>query len=247
MGRKSRERAAALATRKRQAAEGITIREARPGEGETVRQLLLPVDPEHPDVFDPLSDMIDSGLVMPPDRGLCLNLVAENRDGKLVGALSAVSPFDWITGSDQLAQPFKPALARNIATIESLAVAPQARGMRLGFQLLKHAEAQLRESGCRLLIVDFEPSRSHLARYYTEAGFRLLAYGQPLHIGLLPGVILPRPSHKDHRTSWKALTEEITLEPALMTQGPDMPPVPVPGGVLVGVLAANHMATSSAT
>ncbi|MEU1817444.1 GNAT family N-acetyltransferase [Streptomyces roseifaciens] len=240
MGRKSRERAAALATRRRQAAEGITIREARPGEGEEVRQLLLPVDPKHPEVFNNLSELIDSGQAMPPSHGLSLNLVAENKDGKLLGALSAVSPFDWIQSSDPLTQPFKPALAQKIATIESLAVAPQARGMRLGFRLLKHAETQLRESGCRLLLADFEPSRSHLARYYTEAGFRLLPFGQPLHVSLVPGVILPRPPHTDCRTSWKALAKEVALEPGLMAQGQDKTPVPVPGGVLTGVLAISH-------
>jgi GNAT superfamily N-acetyltransferase len=244
MGRKSRERAAALATRRRQAAEGITIREARPGEGEAVRQLVLPVDPKRPEVFNVLSEMIDAGRVIPPNRGLSLNLVAENKDGKLVGALSAISPFDWIQRSDPLTEPFKPALARNMATIESLAVAPQARGMRLGFQLLKRAETQLQESGCRLLIADFEPSRSHLARYYTEAGFRLLAYGQPLHIGLVPGVILPRSSHTDCRTSWKALAKGVALEPGLMAQGPNKPPVPVPGGVLTGVVATSHTAAA---
>ncbi|MBX7550408.1 GNAT family N-acetyltransferase [Streptomyces sp. NPDC004232] len=61
-----------------------------------------------------------------------------------------------------------------MATIEALAVAPAARGIRLGQQLLQRAEEQLRESGCRLLMADFEPSRPHLARYYAEAGFTLL-------------------------------------------------------------------------
>ncbi|MFI2760813.1 GNAT family N-acetyltransferase [Streptomyces echinatus] len=125
-----------------------------------------------------------------------------------------------------------------MATIEALAVAPEARGMRLGQQLLQRAEEQLRESGCRLLIADFEPSRTHLARYYAEAGFTLLPEGQPLHVGLPGGIIFPRPAHTDCRTSWKALSKEVTVQPGLMAQAPGQPPVPIPGGVLVGVPGA---------
>lgn len=191
MGRKARERATALALRRRLAAEGVVVRAARPGEGATVRQLVLPVDPEHPEMFDSLASMIDSGIGVTAAKGKAVHLVAENGRGELVAALSAISPFDWLQGTSEIKQPIKDALARSVVTVEALAVAPAARGMQLGQQLLKRAEELLRAEGCRLLIADFEPSRPHLARYYTRAGFSLLPEGQAMHVGLPGGVILP--------------------------------------------------------
>ncbi|WP_406075208.1 GNAT family N-acetyltransferase [Streptomyces virginiae] len=239
MGRKARERATALALRRRLAAEGVVVRAARPGEGATVRQLVLPVDPEHPEMFDSLASMIDSGIGVTAAKGKAVHLVAENGRGELVAALSAISPFDWLQGTSEIKQPIKDALARSVVTVEALAVAPAARGMQLGQQLLKRAEELLRAEGCRLLIADFEPSRPHLARYYTRAGFSLLPEGQAMHVGLPGGVILPRESHTDCRTSWKALDAGITVEPGLMVQEHSQTPEPVPGGVLVGVLPSN--------
>ncbi|MGW7457772.1 N-acetyltransferase family protein [Streptomyces sp. NPDC054797] len=239
MGRKARERATALALRRRLATEGVIVREARPGEGEAVRRLVLPVDPEHPEMFDSLARMIDSCIQVPTAKGKAIHLVVGNGQGALVAALSAISPFDWLQGTTEIKQPLKDVLARSVVTVEALAVAPAARGMQLGQQLLKRAEELLRAEGCRLLIADFEPSRPHLSSYYTRAGFSLLPEGQALHIGLPGGVILPRESHTDCRTSWKALGGGITVEPGLVIHESSQPPAPVPGGVLVGVLAPN--------
>ncbi|WP_420080043.1 GNAT family N-acetyltransferase [Streptomyces sp. JL4002] len=197
------------------------------------------MDPEHPEMFDSLASMIDSGIRVPAVKGKSVHLVVENGRGKLVAALSAISPFDWLQGISEIKQPIKDALARSVVTVEALAVAPAARGMQLGQQLLKRAEELLRAEGCRLLIADFEPSRPHLAGYYARAGFSLLPEGRAMHVGLPGGVILPRESHTDCRTSWKALATGITVEPGLMVHEPSQPPAPVPGGVLVGVLPSN--------
>ncbi|MGV9251363.1 GNAT family N-acetyltransferase [Streptomyces sp. NPDC003697] len=235
MGRKSRERAAALSIRRKLASEGVSIREARPGEGRLVYDLVRLVDPDHPESFHNVINTIDTGVDSTHSAGLYLNLVIENKDGKLLGALSAVSPFDWLQDPD-IDWLTKNALARSVATVEALAIAPQARGMRLGCLLLKHAEEHLRASGCRLLIADFILSRPHLAQYYTKAGFTVLPEGQFLYVGLPKGTIFQRPPHTDCRTSWKALSSAVTAQPGLLAQGQGQTPVPVPGGVIVGVL-----------
>lgn len=74
------------------------------------------------------------------------------------------------------------------AQIESVRVAGDRRGRRLGEAMLADAESRARAAGCRLLQLTMNRSRTEAHRFYERAGF------VPSHVGFkkpLPG---PGPS-----------------------------------------------------
>lgn len=191
-----------------------TIRLARPGDGEAVLHLLQLIEQDDAGQAAIIANtnLIDRGYTPPAEYGVTLNMVAEDQAGCIVGALAAAPPVDWTETIEGIDAQVRQQLRSALIEITGLAVAPAARGHRLGQQLLAKAETAAAKSGCRLAVVTYQQHLKHLGPYYESTGYTALADREPLVIRR--GNALMACPHHDVRVAIKPLARDVTISAA---------------------------------
>ncbi|WP_331762312.1 GNAT family N-acetyltransferase (plasmid) [Streptomyces sp. NBC_01527] len=188
--------------------DGTRIRLARPDESHRVGELLKlatgEIEQGHIDgmaagkcgkwLLDGLSS-VDRAMTEPLVRAatggrlqegalsLSLPLVAQNRDGELVGALLALPPGMVVETVQEAGYEMHALLAMlKYVKIKSLAVAEPARGRGVGAALLKRCAQVYWQLDFMLLYGEFEIERA-LGPYYARQGFTVLDPGETTDIG----------------------------------------------------------------
>lgn len=129
-----------------------------------------------------------------------LVLVAENRQGDLVGAVSALTPAMLLAAALETdAEPEQITLwALAVKKIEALVVQPSARRRGWGSQLLRRT-VQVHHAGVTLLTYgQFDVGQAHLASFYVNTGFTVQAPGVGLRMDHRLGIpVAVRPGHNE--------------------------------------------------
>ncbi|MFJ6437862.1 GNAT family N-acetyltransferase [Streptomyces sp. NPDC091416] len=184
--------------------------------------LIRHADPENPSPFHPARLI----LGMPPEPPLSHQLhlcpIAEDRQGKAVGALMA-GPPDWLVAHPGLQHfPLMLDLLHRITMIHGVAVAPGHRRRGVGRALIRRAEQRYRELGWTLSMLVHAPS---LAPFYERLGYTS-------HPALLMNLPSPHPligqDFRDVLTALKPLTDGVRLADVAFA------PTPVISGILPG-------------
>ncbi|MGG2463806.1 GNAT family N-acetyltransferase [Streptomyces sp. RGM 3693] len=116
---------------------------------------------------------------------LSLPLVAQDRDGELVGALLALPPGTVVQTVQQAGYEQHALLAMlKYAKIKGLAVAEAARGRGMGAALLKRCAQLYWQLDFMLLFGEFEVERA-LGSFYARQGFTVLEPGESTDVGFL--------------------------------------------------------------
>lgn len=139
---------------------------------------------------EPLVRTAAAGDLKPAAAAMSLPLVAQDRDGQVIGALLAVPSGTVISTVSQLPGHEQHALLSMLkyAKIKAVAVREDARGRGIGAALLKRCVQVYWQLDYMLLFGEFETPRE-LAPYYTRQGFTVLRPGQTIDVGtLLAGV-----------------------------------------------------------
>ncbi|MBT2423693.1 GNAT family N-acetyltransferase [Streptomyces sp. ISL-22] len=121
---------------------------------------------------------------------MSLPLVAQDRDGNVVGALLAVPSGTVISTVSQLPGHGQHALLSMLkyAKIKAVAVGEEARGRGIGAALLKRCVQLYWQLDYMLLFGEFDTERE-LGPYYTRQGFTVLRPGETIDVGtVLAGV-----------------------------------------------------------
>lgn len=114
---------------------------------------------------------------------LTLPLVAQGRDGELVGALLALPPGMVVQTVRDAGYPQHALLAMlKYAKIKALAVAQDAQGQGLGAALLKRCTQLYWQLDFMLLYGEFEVERA-LGPFYARQGFTVLEPGESTDVG----------------------------------------------------------------
>ncbi|GIL29156.1 GNAT family N-acetyltransferase [Actinocatenispora comari] len=136
----------------------------------------------------------DPGRAMP---GLVLPLVAQDSQGRLAGTLVCVPPGNVMSEAAERGIPVPLAMlgAARIAKVQTLTVAPAARGQRLGQALLRRAMRIFFQLDYFLIYGQFGVGTG-LGAYYQRLGFRVHDEGAqfdldrmslPVVLGAVPG------------------------------------------------------------
>ncbi|MGW3652454.1 GNAT family N-acetyltransferase [Streptomyces sp. NPDC000878] len=117
---------------------------------------------------------------------MSLPLVAQDREGQVLGALLAVPSGTVISTVSQLPGHGQHALLSMLkyAKIKAVAVSKDARGRGIGAALLKRCVQLYWQLDYMLLFGGFETGRE-LGPYYTRQGFTVLRPGQTIDVGTL--------------------------------------------------------------
>jgi ribosomal protein S18 acetylase RimI-like enzyme len=115
-------------------------------------------------------------------------LVAVDRDGTLVGALSMLPPGNLLAQYSAAGMPYPHILSAmlSIAKISAIGVAPAARGRGLGEALLTCGVRLYAHAGYYLVYGSFR-KRDQLAGFYTARGFQVLGRGEGIDLQPLLG------------------------------------------------------------
>lgn len=134
---------------------------------------------------EPLVRAAASGELQDGALALSLPLVAEDRDGRLVGALLALPPGTVVQTVRDAGYEQHALLAMlKYVKIKGLAVAEDARGRGLGGALLKRCAQMYWQLDFMLLYGGFEIERT-LGPYYARRGFTVLGPGETTDVGFL--------------------------------------------------------------
>lgn len=142
------------------------------------------------DLLEPLVRAASAGRLQPAAAALSLPLVAQDRDGQVVGALLGVPSGTVISTVAQLPGYQQHALLSMLkyAKIKAVAVRDDAPGRGIGAALLKRCVQLYWQLDYMLLFGEFETGRN-LGAYYMRQGFTVLRPGQTIDVGtLLAGV-----------------------------------------------------------
>ncbi|MGW7363112.1 GNAT family N-acetyltransferase [Streptomyces sp. NPDC054841] len=132
---------------------------------------------------EPLARAAASGRLEEAALALTLPLVAQDRDGELVGALLALPPgMVFQTVSEAGYEQHALLSMLKYTKIKALAVAEDARGRGLGAALLKRCTQLYWQLDFMLLYGEFETSRA-LEPFYARQGFTVLKPGETTDIG----------------------------------------------------------------
>ncbi|MFG3518315.1 GNAT family N-acetyltransferase [Streptomyces bobili] len=126
----------------------------------------------------------------PAAASMSLPLVAQDREGQVVGALLAVPSGTIVSTVSRLPGHEQHVLLSMLkyAKIKAVAVRDDARGRRIGAALLNRCVQVYWQLDYMLLFGEFETGRD-LGEYYTRQGFTVLRPGQAIDVGtLLAGV-----------------------------------------------------------
>jgi GNAT superfamily N-acetyltransferase len=193
--------------------DGVRIRYAVPEEADAVTELLKMADDDletgHLEALadgqcgtwlldalaglsltEPLVRAATADRLQPAAAALSLPLVAQDRDGQVVGALLGVPSGTVIGTVAQLAGYQQHALLSMLkyAKIKGLAVRDDARGRGIGAALLKRCVQVYWQLDYMLLFGEFDTARD-LGPYYTRQGFTVMRPGETIDVGtLLAGV-----------------------------------------------------------
>jgi hypothetical protein len=117
-----------------------------------------------------------------------------------------------------------------VVEFEALAVAPSARGKRLGHRLIDHACDHYRSLGYRLVLGTFTTSTfEHLVPYYQQAGFTVREPGESISVLDPMGMALHRPADAHVIQMWKPLHPDMGT---IVTTMPDSSQVELVTGAL---------------
>ncbi|WP_019074347.1 GNAT family N-acetyltransferase [Streptomyces hokutonensis] len=139
---------------------------------------------------EPLVRAATADRLQPAAAALSLPLVAQDREGQVVGALFAVPSGTVISMIGQLPGYRQHALLSMLkyAKIKALAVREDARGRGIGAALLKRCVQVYWQLDYMLLFGEFATERD-LGPYYRRQGFTVVEPGQTVDVGtLLAGV-----------------------------------------------------------
>lgn len=213
MGRASRRKAEARADQ-RTAKKDRRFRPAGPGDAARITELLELTEWEDPQMPQAVGTAVALNMRM-PTAGYW---VADNAEGGLVGVLLSGAPTGWIDGLASFGQGAQSHMARRVIDLESLVIAPEARGQGLGKSMVDHVADTYRRRGYRLMSGSFYAHQSYLGSYYEQMGFIVQPPGQPLYLWM-PDVegVLSYPADAHMQQMWRALTPEVSL---VQAQGP---------------------------
>ncbi|MFH8736785.1 GNAT family N-acetyltransferase [Streptomyces sp. NPDC017964] len=132
---------------------------------------------------EPLVRAAADGTLQDAALALSLPLVAQDRDGVVVGALLALPSGTVVktVGDAGFKQHALLAMLK-YAKIKGVAVAEEARGLGVGGALLKRCSQVYRELDFVLLFGEFETERA-LGPYYESHGFTVLGPGETTDVG----------------------------------------------------------------
>ena len=184
----------------------------------------------NPEVADEIAGSAARNESLAPWYGVRATWVAERRRGEVVGVLHAAPPLPWIASIEGLSREHRSRLANRVVELEALAVAPSARGERLGHRLIDRACDHYRGLGYRLVLGTFTTSTSeHLVAYYQQAGFTVREPGQSISVLDPMGMALHRPSDAHVVQMWKPLHPDVGT---IVTTMPDSSQVEIVTGAL---------------
>ncbi|MFE0539272.1 GNAT family N-acetyltransferase [Streptomyces nigra] len=164
--------------------DGVAIRQARPGEGRQVLDLLSTIDTDYDDL-DYAGQHIDAGTYATSGAGLRRALVAEAEGAAgLVGALLALPPGRLLRRLQAAEAPRSVVggVARSIAKLKAVAVAPDRRGDGIGEALVRAFVDEYGAAGYDVLYAQVDIDKPALARWYGQLGFEALGAGAPLRL-----------------------------------------------------------------
>ncbi|WPO76236.1 GNAT family N-acetyltransferase [Streptomyces sp. KN37] len=141
-------------------------------------------------LIDPLVRAAAGGGLKAAAAAMSLPLVAQDREGQVLGALLAVPSGTVISTVTRLPGHEQHALLSMLkhGKIKAVAVSEDARGQGIGAALLKRCVQLYWQLDYMLLFGGFETPRA-LGPYYTRQGFTVLRSGQTIDVGtLLAGV-----------------------------------------------------------
>ncbi|MEU8708674.1 GNAT family N-acetyltransferase [Streptomyces sp. NPDC048565] len=134
---------------------------------------------------EPLVRAATSGRLQEAALALSLPLVAEDRDGTLVGALLALPPGGVVQTVQEAGYEQHSLLAMlKYVKIKGLAVTEAARGRGVGGALLKRCTQVYWQLDFMLLFGEFEIERA-LGPYYSRHGFIVLEPGEITDVGFV--------------------------------------------------------------
>ncbi|MFJ9350092.1 GNAT family N-acetyltransferase [Streptomyces sp. NPDC101237] len=160
------------------------IRQARRGEGQRILSLLSTIDTEYDDL-DYAAQHIDAGTYATSGAGLRRALVAEAEgDAGLVGALLALPPASLLRRLHMAGVPRHVVgdVARSIAKLKAVAIAPERRGERIGEALVRAFVDEHGAADYEVLYAQVDIDKPALARWYGRLGFEALGAGAPLRL-----------------------------------------------------------------
>ncbi|MFK0107558.1 GNAT family N-acetyltransferase [Streptomyces sp. NPDC091217] len=147
-------------------------------------ELLSTIDTEYDDL-DYAVQHIDAGTYATSGAGLRRALVAEAEgDAGLVGALLALPPASLLRRL-QMAQAPRSVVggvARSIAKLKAVAVAPERRGDGIGEALVRAFVGEYSAADYEVLYAQVDVDKPALARWYGRLGFEALGEGAPLRL-----------------------------------------------------------------
>lgn len=176
MGRASRGKAEIRAGRRTAKTKERRFRPASPGDATSITQLLELAEWEDPDTPKLVGAVVAQGIVPPATS----YLVADGDGGTIAGVVIAGPPHGWIQALAAFGPQAQAHMARRVVDLESLVVAPEARGKGLGRALAAHTMEVYGRRGYRLMSGSFYARQAHLKPYYEQMGFTVLPPGQPL-------------------------------------------------------------------
>ncbi|MFJ4936737.1 GNAT family N-acetyltransferase [Streptomyces pseudovenezuelae] len=203
MGKNSRAKAQARAARER---GDISVRPAKDRDSDAYNSLMPLAIPTNE--FHELSrTMAEEAEYKRLGAGTMMHLVAERR-GEVIGVLFASPPWTWIASHPALPDvKSKREIAKLIARINGLAVAPSERSKGAGGALLRSAEIAYRNAGYRIILVNHD---ADLAAYYERMGYVYGGHGKPVIFPTGAGLVV-QSVDAGLDFSWKALKPEITM------------------------------------
>ncbi|WP_405869058.1 GNAT family N-acetyltransferase [Streptomyces sp. NBC_00005] len=146
--------------------------------------LLSAIDTDYDDL-DYAAQHIDAGTYGTSGAGLRRALVAEaEEDAQLVGALLALPPGSLLRRlqAAEAPRPVVAGVARSIAKLKAVAVAPQRRGDRIGEALVRAFVDEYGAADYGVLYAQVDIDKPALARWYGRLGFEALGAGAPLRL-----------------------------------------------------------------
>ncbi|MFE4969976.1 GNAT family N-acetyltransferase [Streptomyces sp. NPDC056660] len=146
--------------------------------------LLSTIDTEYDDL-DYAAQHIDAGTYATSGAGLRRALVAEAEgDAGLVGALLALPPASLLRRLQmaEVPRPVVGGVARSIAKLKAVAVAPERRGDRIGEALVRAFTDEYDAADYEVLYAQVDIDKPALARWYGRLGFEALGAGAPLRL-----------------------------------------------------------------
>ncbi|MEU7412279.1 GNAT family N-acetyltransferase [Streptomyces sp. NPDC042638] len=147
-------------------------------------ELLSTIDTEYDDL-DYAVQHIDAGTYATSGAGLRRALVAEAEGGAgLVGALLALPPASLLRRLQAAEAPRSVVgdVARSIAKLKAVAVAPDRRGDGIGEALVRAFVGEYSAADYEVLYAQVDVGKPALARWYGRLGFEALGAGAPLRL-----------------------------------------------------------------